>query len=274
MDLQTSQERGSPIHFVLSREELLLVLGTLQVSAIPGLDEDPLGELTAEGQRLALTVAERSLRARELARIDGQLVLHELLLRAVGACAYSEQMLFLYHWPGPTDAPIRYFAHIRRDDIVAHTRPDEALHHFTLLPSAAALAEQVLAACQCHAQGVSARADGFTLSRQEFIHLRELVEANNCVSAESVLIERGAAQAEAHAFVRTLAGAPRVSVLQTVKQITTGQVDKRDFTLIHTDQQLWLLSEVKGSNGQALLRGKHMGANDVRAMLVKWVVVP
>ena len=56
-----------PVNIMLSRDELLLVLGLINTEYIPGLDADPLGELSTDQLVLALTVAGRGLRARGLA---------------------------------------------------------------------------------------------------------------------------------------------------------------------------------------------------------------
>src|SRR5512145_1990409 len=116
---------SEPIQILLSREELLFVLNLLQAGFIPGLDDDPLGELTAEQQAFALTVAGRALRARELAQQhpDGQWVVHNNLLLAVGGCAYAQGIISVYHWPSNSALPRRFFGHLRENQAIAHTRP-------------------------------------------------------------------------------------------------------------------------------------------------------
>ena len=128
---------------VLSREELLFVLQQLDATTLPGLDRDPQGELTPEGMQIALSVAERALQARGLTR-RGQtnpamVHIHETLLTSIGVCLYAQQAIFLYHRRAGQQEPIRYFGHLRDDEVVAHTHPAIALHQFALLPSRDAL---------------------------------------------------------------------------------------------------------------------------------------
>ena len=122
-----------PMNVLLSRDELLLMLQLLRAPTLAGLDANPAGDWNAEQQRVALTVAERALRARDLAHLrpGGELAVHTALLAAVGVCAYPQATLFVYHWPANAEAATRYFAHQRQGELVAHTRPADVLHLFT-----------------------------------------------------------------------------------------------------------------------------------------------
>jgi len=231
-----------PINVLLSREELLLVLDLLQAESLPGLDADPLGELSPEGRELALTVAGRGLRARDLAQVaeDGGLTLHTTLLTAVGVCAYSTNTVFVYHWPENRENPTRYFGHIREDDVAAHSRPDDVLHLFTLLPSKSQLIEHVLAFCEY--QDVP-RNDlpEMAVTGEDFVQVRELASSGSAEEAASLLIESGAAQESASAFVSALAGSPRISILQTLTQEREDGVLRRDFTVVQDGQHTWFI---------------------------------
>ena len=82
----TTNGKSEAINILLSREELLYVLNILQAQTIPGLDADPLGQMDGPQHQLALVVAERALRARELAisHNGSGMVVHNALLTAVG----------------------------------------------------------------------------------------------------------------------------------------------------------------------------------------------
>lgn len=261
-----------PTNILLSREELLFVLDLLQADSIPGLDADPLGELTPEQRSLALIWAERALRARELAHLqeDGEVVLHNALLTAIGVCAYPQSTVFVYHWAADGDILTRYFGHMRGNNIVAHSRPEDVLHLFTLLPSKEHLVDQVLAVCEY--EDVPAHQPfEFTVSSGDFARVRELAEAGEAEQAIDVLSNGGVAPEAAAAYVQTLADSPRVSIMQTLRQQENAAVEKQDFTLIQNGHQMWLVSAASGETGDAPLRVKTTVKDEIGALFEKWL---
>jgi hypothetical protein len=257
-----------PLAVTLSREELLAVLNVLRAPTIPGLDREPSGELTPEQEAFALVVARRALLARELAqmRADGELLVRRGLLAAVGACAYAQDSILAYTWPAGAQAPLRLFGHIRGDDVVAHTRPAEVLHRFTMLPSKAALVAHVLAFCGFDAAAPTAAFD-FTVSRQDFADARQYASAGNRVAAIELLVRNGAPEAAAASLVATWAAAPRVSVLQTLTQQGNQAVRTREFTLTHSGQHAWWAAPEPVAEAKAPIRVKTAGANNIRDLL-------
>lgn len=269
----TNSETVEPLNILLSRDELLLVLSELDSDFIPGLDADPLGELTAEQQSLALTVAGRGLMARELAGLtdDGELVLHTALLTAVGVCAYSQNAVFAYHWPAGSDEPVRHFGHVRGDVAVAHTRPQDVLHLFSLLPSRAALIDEVVVLARSSTSPKKSNFAGeLTISGVDFGRARALAAAGDADEAAAVL---GGAEQDpaAVALADALAASPDVTILQTLKQLESGDVQKRDFTVIASQdgQGAWLV--IAGADADAPLAARPATADDLRDLLTESV---
>lgn len=260
------------INLLLSREELRLVLDSLETDFIPGLDTDPLGELTPDQNELVLTIAGRALRARELARpeADGALAFHNALLTLVGVCAYSQHVLFAYHWPPDQIIPRRYFGHIRGEDIVAHTRPEDVLHLFSLLPSKAHLIDQVLNACEFEEKPVAAAFE-FSLSSNAFASVRELAGNGEAKQAIDLLLAHDTPPETAKAFVATLANAPATSILQTVRQPGDGAVEKRDFTVLQNSRETWLGLAANGDGEDGLIRVKTTTREEVQTLLADWL---
>jgi hypothetical protein len=255
---------------LLSREELLYVLDLLQAESIPGLDDDPLGELTPEQRTLALIWAERALRARELAQVqdDGDVVLHNTLLTAVGVSAYPQSTLFVYHWPAGAEAPTRYFGHVRGEDVVDHSRPEDVLHRFTLLSSKTDLVHQALTVCE-YEETPTRPAFEFTLPGADFARTRELAEAGQTEQARETLVAGGAVPEAAAALARTLSGSPRVSILQSVKQGAGDAVDRRDLTLVATAQATWLIIAPPDPAGAAPLRVRTSTRGEIQTLLAE-----
>ncbi|GAB4452856.1 MAG: hypothetical protein Kow0031_35170 [Anaerolineae bacterium] len=232
-----------PINILLSREELLLVLDLLQAETIPGLDPDPtLGDLTPDQRSLALTVAERALRARELVQVQdgGELIVHRRLLTAVGVCAYPNSAVLVYHWPSQADLPVRYFGHLRGNDIVAHSVPDSTLHLFSLLPSREQLVGQVLAVAQV--EEVAAEAIEFSVPAAVLGQAREQANAAQAEAALATLTGSDVPAEAAQAFAASLSGGPRITILQLLKQ-QPGGAARQDITLLQNGSAAWLVSQ-------------------------------
>lgn len=264
----TEERTNGPIDIVLSREELLLVLDLMEADYLPGLDADPLGELNPDGRELALTVAARGLRARGLAQVndDGELNLHATLLAAVGACAYASNTIFVYHWPAAGEVPTRYFGHVRDGDIAAHTRPEDVLHLFTVLPSKEQLIEQVLTAC-AYEEASSSDPFEFPVNGDEFVQVRELALGGKAQNATELLVSAGTASEAASAFVSTLTNAPRISVLQTLTQEEGESVLKRDFTVIQNSEYTWFIAPTSEDSENPALVVRSSGKDEIEALL-------
>ncbi len=260
------------VSILLSREELLFVLNLLRAEFIPGLDADPLGELTAEQQALAFTVAGRALWARELAQLqpNGEWVIHNSLLTAVGGCAYAQSIVSIYHWSANAVMPRRFFGHIRGDNIVSHTRPADVLHRFSLFSSKEQLIAQILAVCEFEDRPASQPLE-LAVSSADFVKVRELASAGDVTRAADVLVGNGVSPETAQVFLDTLAGAPRVSILQTLKQAGDGAAQKQDFTVLQNEQYIWLIIAPPGEGDVASLRVKSTTKAEIQELLAEWL---
>lgn len=259
-----------PITILLSREEVLFILNLLHADVIPGFDDDPLGEMTSEQRQLALTWAGRALRARGLAKLydDGKWVVHKTVLRAVGVCAYSQNAIFFYHWPAQAEAPVRYYGHIRGDDIVVHSRPEDVLHQFTLFTSKDQLIDHVFGVVE-YEETPNGHGYEISISNEDFVNVRELAGAGRVEQALELLVKNGASGDIARPFVETLVDAPRISIMQTLKQNSDQRVEKRDFTLIQNSHHTWLT--IAPDNNGAPLHVKSTTQNELQGLLNHWI---
>ncbi len=258
------------INVLLAREELLLILRMLRAPVLAGLDDDPAGVLSLEQQSLALAVAGRALRARELAQLreDGELAIHTALLAAVGVCAYPQKTVFVYHWPANADAVIRYFGHVRENEIVAHTRPADVLHLFTRLPAPAHLVTQLFAACGWE-DGPTGAAQDFSVPAAVFADVRRLATEGAVPGAVALLRNNRVAADSARAFVMTLAEAPRLSIIQMRKQ-GDGRIQAHDFTLVQNSQRSWLVTNQPSDNAGPIAV-KTTDRAEISALLTDWL---
>ncbi len=251
-----SEDNGfEPINMLLSREELIFVLDMLQAESIPGLDADPLGDLDVQQRAMAMVWAGRALRARELGQLNdaGEMVLHRALLTAVGVCAYSNDAIFIFHWPEAGAEPSRYFGHIRGEDIASHTRPADILHQFTLLPDREHLRAQVFDFCG-YEDGTETVELTMTVGNADFVRARELSSEGQTEAASDLLIGNGAPMETAVAFASTLADSPRVSIMQTLKQEGEDAVQKSDFTLVQNGDYTWFVAPAQEDETALLVK--------------------
>jgi hypothetical protein len=270
MDDMSDEIGFEPINVLLSREELIFILDLLQVDSIPGLDADPLGDLTAQQRAMSMVWAGRALRARGLGQLNeaGEMVLHRALLTAVGVCAYSSQAIFIFHWPEAGAEPSRYFGHIRGDDIASHTRPADILHQFSLLPSPAHLLAQVFDFCS-YEDGYESAELAMTVSNADFVRARELTSEGQIEAATKLLSSDTIPTETASAFTATLADSPRVSIFQTLKQTGEDTVQKSDFTLVQNGEYTWFVAAAQEDDTMLLV--KTTNKSEVAALLTELV---
>lgn len=260
-----AEAEARPLTILLSREELLAVLESLGVEFIPGLDPDPLGDLTPEGRELALIVARRALQARELAQLDSSetWLLHRFLLNAIGVCAYSQSALLAYHWPTGSETPSPFYGHLRGNDAVSHTKPAEVLHRFTVHASKDALLLSLLDFCDF--AGEAPVSVEFALEPNVLARARMLA-IDNVSAAVAALEESGVEANPSRALAATLAAGPRVSAIQTLKQMADGAAESHELTLVqHSVMAWWLIPATDGR-----LKVSLVGREQVRKHLAVW----
>jgi hypothetical protein len=262
-------ENLEAVELLLAREELLYVLSLFSVDTIPGIEDDPAGNLTPEQQAVALRVAERALRARQLAwlRDDGQLMLHNDLLSAVGACAYSQSALMIYHWQAGQTLPTPFFVHIREGDIVVHTRPADVLHQFSRFPASADLLQQVLTICEY--RETPANGSYETVLPGPLLGQAQEMAGNGAKApAVDLLAANGFSRDGAQALVNTLAAENRASNLQLAKQ-KDGQIHQQDYLLLQDEQYTWLVTSENADNGRVTIRTATRP--DVQGLITEWM---
>ncbi len=256
------------LNILLSREELMLVLNVLEAPILPGIDADPVGEIDDSHARAMLTAAQRGLRARGLARLDenGAFTLHNDLLENVGACAFADNALLVYHWGGKGTPPDRLFGHVRDGVMVTHTRPDPVLHLISRMPSREVFVDEVLAACLQNEQTATA-ARGFTLNNSQLRKARELAEGDGRETAKAALVSVGVAEDSADSFAKTLASQPIATIFQAVSA-ENGTVSRRDFTLLQDETNVWLLGMTDNDNEFSI---QATSRDALQKLMIEWL---
>lgn len=264
-----------PITVTLSRDELLLTLRLLEAETILGLDDDPYGPMDEDQRALAHVVAGRGLRARGLAQLneEGELALHEGVLTAVGTCAYAQKSLILSHWSPEVETPRRYFAHVREEQAVVHTKPGDVLHQLVLLPDREELPGRVMAFCECDEMAANGRYE-FVIPAQAFAQARQQADAGEEEKAAASLAERDILIEAAQALAKTLASidSMKATIFQLWRRADEG-VEKREFTILRNAAYSWLLTSSEDGepdiDEERVLLVKTTTPEEVESLLVK-----
>jgi len=267
------QQNNGTQRIVLSREELLFVLRQLNAETLPGLEADPLGTLTPAGERLAQSVAEQALRARGLVRHDdadpAAIHIHRTLLTLIGGCLHAQQAIFLYAHRRGQQSPLRYFGHLRGDEVVVHTHPERALHQFTLLPNRDALFTEIQTICLCPEHSPF---DGeFTVPFTLFEAIQRGADSNERSAAQRLLTEANVATTTANAFLDLLATDYLLSIFQVVNQQTDGTIAQREMVLFHDDHIAWLAFAAQQSDGQTEMYIRTVNREELTELWSAWI---
>lgn len=231
--------------FLLSREELVLLLRLLDANSVLGLDTDPLGALTDQQFATGLIYAERALRARQLAMLDekGNLKVQSDLLKAIGTCAYPHKSLAIHCFPETDSAPSRYFFHWRSDkSAVVHSIPQDALHLLTSLADEESLLTTAVSVCRCKAVSKDVVAD-INLESEVLANARSIIAKGDAASAEKLLIENNANHKSATALVKILSTPHSLAVIHFLSPRPEDTLASREVTILHNAETAWLMTQ-------------------------------
>lgn len=231
------------LQLLLTYEELALVLKLVNASTLPGLRSSQVEPRTPEQEMQSLMYAERSLRARELARItpDGQFVVHNALLSAVGVCAYAQEALMLLHIR-PDRTLIEFCGSQKDGTVVTYTQPEPGLYQLSVLQDPADLVAQALASCDCQSLPV---AQGKTLTVADITlkQAREFAE-HGLVREAAALLAADNDATSAATVAELLAAQHALSILMFLRRQPDDTVLTQELTVLHTPQVAWLMTQL------------------------------
>ena len=239
------------LQLLLTYEELALVLKLVQASTLPGLRPPQSGPRTAEEEQQSLMYAERSLRARELARLtpDGQFVVHKALLSAVGVCAYADQALLVQHIK-PDHTFVEFCGSQKDGAVVTHAQPEPGLYQLSVLQDPTELVAQALASCDC--QNLKA-APGQTLTVADDVlrQARELAE-QGLVNEATALLAANNEAASAASVAEVLAAPHALSILMFLERQPDDSMRAQEITVLHSSQAAWLMTKLPEQDARHL----------------------
>lgn len=245
----TDASPGADARVLLSYNELLVILRLLGAGGLPGVGADPLGELSADQQAYGLLVAERALRARELARGDegGGLLVQRGVLELVGSCVLAQGTLIATHVHTGDGRAAQWFGHRLDATFVAHLLPDPVLHQFTQVGDRGGLVKlfgDLAGWPDCPA----APAAPLVLPGEIIAAVRERAPQNR-EAAAALLAAANAEGASATALLDVLAQPYGVTVVQAIHRRDADAAAVASVTVLSHTGGLWLMTEVAGGQG-------------------------
>lgn len=256
------------LSMLLTYEELSLVLRLIKASTLPGLRAPESVPLTDEQFAQGLVYAERSLRARELARItpDGNFVVHTALLSAVGVCAYADQALIVQHMQ-PNGTVVELYGSRKDDAVVAYTMAEPGLYQLSVLENSTSLANQVLHACDCM-NLTPANISPITVADDVLKQVRELAE-RGLVAEASALLKGDNDQTSVEAIVNALAASHSVSIWIVLERQADDTVATSELTVLRTADSAWLMTQEGDVAGLRTLRPT--SSDELYNVLMAWM---
>lgn len=235
--------------FLLSKEELTLLLRLLDTNFILGLDPDPLGALTEQQQAVGLIGAERALRSRQLAMLDekGSLKVQNDLLQVVGTCAYPHKSLAIHYFSEVNSTPSRYFFYWRNDkSAVVHTIPQDALHLLALLEDETALLNAAVSVCQCNVASKDGMVD-INLTSEVLTAVRSIAMKGDAESATKLLIENNVNRESAVALIKLLSAPYSLTVIYFLTPRPENTLASREVTILCNAEIAWLMTQTESN---------------------------
>lgn len=121
------------ISLSFSQEEVVLILKILGADTIPGVGQQPFGEVSEEVERHLLASAERTLRARAMIAIEDERInIDQTVVALIGTCAVP-QLSWLVTRTVKNQLPENRFYHSTPSMFVEHTISGPGIHTFTAL---------------------------------------------------------------------------------------------------------------------------------------------
>ncbi len=258
------------VNILLTREEVRLLVGLLQAPSLPGLDIEPSLPLVPELEAAGLIYAEKSLRARELARLqpDGRLGVNTMLLAMFETCVRPEHAILVQHITEDKKL-IPLYGHSKQGIFVTYILPEPDLFRFSILPDMATLLDRVMTGAQFqdfvlpNQQGeMEIVANHTTLSAA-----RQAAEQDGSDAAVVTLENAGIALIAAQALAQTLAAPHRLTILTVFTVNSDAETIKEQLTVIATSTQAWLMRQQVGE--LTSYRIKPVVADDIRLLLTQ-----
>ena len=237
--------KNSALSFVLSQEELSIVLSYLKTVDMAGLDVSIFKGLGKKQIQMVLGVAERSLIARGFLVVgkDNRLDMAPHVFATVGACAFPESTILITESrPGIPES--NYYFHSSRKMNVMHTVPMTAMHQFIAVEDRTAMTKAVYSILHLETEKVEIFPKG-NVKRSTLNKAREAAQKKGKKSTISYLADQSALSADtARAFAEALERPLSNTMLAYIEK--QGEI-MEGCSILRGEKSLWWISPVDGA---------------------------
>lgn len=235
----------------LGREELFLLLHIFHVTALPGLEEDPLLGMSEEQAAAAFVSAERSLRARGLIRIleeEQRIEVDPVVMALVGSCLRPEFSLLVSSQTQAGEPGTRYY-HIAAHLTVEHASPETGVHHFTGVGEPEEMLPRVMAFLDLSHQ-VALQCPASRVRESVLIQVRDRVQGGEAEVAQGLLHKDGVADITAEGLIETLAQPVSNASVARVDYSKAEDEQVQGFSILAGSNALWILTPEEGEEDE------------------------
>ncbi len=228
----------------LGQEELVVLLGVLRASTLPGLGEDPLGGVSEEQREAALGAAERSLRARGLIAVDAaesRVEVEPLTLALLGTCVYPRYTISFAALDKTGNIDAAYY-HGRDDFLVEHSFPEPGICEFLTAAGKEAMHDRLMHRMGL-AGGPAPAGKPFKVPLSGMEEARELAKAGKREEIIKVLAEKGMGREEAEMVTAIFESSTRsFFMVRADYGETPDETRGEGIALLEQDGGYWLMS--------------------------------
>lgn len=276
MTNQRSPQNYTPLVF-LSFDEIVYLCSLLERPPFVGLGVAAYGgEVTLEQRAYGLICAERSLRARGVARLDstGNIQVQNDILNAIGIAAFAEQTYVLQKI---TEDSIldQISAYILADQTMLLFNPSPMVYGVVILPDREQLiTEMTTYSLPLDTSGLFEQQYRFLVSKG----LLEQLQQSSPPMSNSLLVSRlqaeGAPIHIAHAFAKTMEKGHTLVSIHVIIPYSQNRTSLQQMTVVQGNDTEWLVVEspIDSANGASTYNISSLSRDRLAKLFAEWLL--
>lgn len=259
----------------LSFDEIVYLCTLLNRPPFLGLGVDLYESITPEQRAYGLICAERSLRARGVARLDetGSIQVQNDLLNAIGTAAYAQQTYILQQVS--TDAVLnRISTYVLEDQITLLFSPASMIIGIVVLPSREQMIAEMVAFCLPAGPTIASEGQHqFVVSGELLESIRQAAATDSATIAAQLGAEK-VPPASAKSFATTVSTPHSVAMVHVVTPQTEDRTAVQQFSVIQNEDSAWLAVETPDTteNGKVSYAVSTLSGERLGRLFAEWLL--
>lgn len=265
--------KKTSISFVLSQEELKLMLAYFKIASLMGFDSDVFEELSERELSIVMGVAERALFARGFLEIDADnnIKISEVPYAVVGACVSPETSLIIRK-NIPDSLSELYFFHAARKMAVYHAVPVTAMHQFIALEDKQAMSKSAFSLLELGTLPALDCPAG-ELTDEVISNARDAMDKNDHEAAMAILKKTALDPQTIQEFFVSLQKPLYNHTIVHFDHDPDGEDVEKGFSLLAGENGLWMLQPIEEvSPGVNKVKLAPVSVDDVAAKIKEYIL--